>query len=308
MAEENKTNEPEGSGEIPSVQVGNGSGVPLLKQWDPTWADHPYNGRSISTSGCGPTCVAMLLRWYGKDVTPADTADLSTQMGCAVPGQGTSHSFMTNGPEYWGVTMTQLHSDEEVRTMLKSGFPVIASHASGMFTSGGHYIMYSKLIGDDQLIINDPAMPYGGGTCNNSSSGNGDDTKFSLKEVLADNRSYDGSLLAWGPTTPHDGVTPLMDKQSDTLHGADRASGSSRSGSANAESEHDGFKFIYHGKTVTIIKLPKGKTYCEPIYPDLVTVGDQTPKWALDATVKNMDANGVDNADLSKNESVGETA
>ena len=31
-----------------------------------------------------------------------------------------------------------------------------------------------------------------------------------------------------------------------------------------------------------ITKLPKGKTFCEPVYPDLVTVSDKVPKWLLD--------------------------
>lgn len=30
-----------------------------------------------------------------------------------------------------------------------------------------------------------------------------------------------------------------------------------------------------------IIKLPIGKTHCEPVYPDLVTVGDHVPEWVM---------------------------
>jgi len=33
-----------------------------------------------------------------------------------------------------------------------------------------------------------------------------------------------------------------------------------------------------------IIKLPKGKTPCEPVYPDLVTVGDHVPEWVMSET------------------------
>lgn len=33
------------------------------------------------------------------------------------------------------------------------------------------------------------------------------------------------------------------------------------------------------GDFVLLIKLPKGKCYCEPIYPDLVVVGDSVPSW-----------------------------
>lgn len=33
-----------------------------------------------------------------------------------------------------------------------------------------------------------------------------------------------------------------------------------------------------------IIKLPKGKTPCEPVYPDYVTVGDKVPEWVMSET------------------------
>lgn len=33
-----------------------------------------------------------------------------------------------------------------------------------------------------------------------------------------------------------------------------------------------------------IIKLPVGKTYCEPVYPDYITVGDRIPEWVMSAT------------------------
>lgn len=52
--------------------------------------------------------------------------------------------------------------------------------------------------------------------------------------------------------------------------------------SSSAKSSDGGFRYIEHGKTVTIIKLPDNKTFCEPIYPDFVTVSDTVPQWVLD--------------------------
>lgn len=39
-----------------------------------------------------------------------------------------------------------------------------------------------------------------------------------------------------------------------------------------------------HGKhaDTTLTKLPKGKTFCEPTYPDLVTISDHVPEWLID--------------------------
>lgn len=41
-------------------------------------------------------------------------------------------------------------------------------------------------------------------------------------------------------------------------------------------------------KHTRVIKLPKGKTPCEPIYPDFVTVGDTIPEWVFSESYANM--------------------
>ena len=57
--------------------------------------------------------------------------------------------------------------------------------------------------------------------------------------------------------------------------------------STGARSSDGGFRIRPAGKdTVHIIKLPEGKTFCEPIYPDLVTVGDTVPEWVLKNTLE----------------------
>ncbi len=61
-------------------------------------------------------------------------------------------------------------------------------------------------------------------------------------------------------------------------------------GGGRNDAQYAGFRFKYSGEIVTITKLPDKKTYCEPIYPDLIMIGDTVPKWALDAaaTVTNV--------------------
>ena len=67
------------------------------------------------------------------------------------------------------------------------------------------------------------------------------------------------------------------------------ASSSYSSGSAKASD--GGFRYIEHGKTVTIIKLPDNKTFCEPIYPDFITVSDTVPQWVLDMSYQKQAEN-----------------
>jgi hypothetical protein len=61
-------------------------------------------------------------------------------------------------------------------------------------------------------------------------------------------------------------------------------------GGSKPLSSDSGFKYIEHGKSVTIIKLPENKTFCEPIYPDLITVSDTVPQWIIDVAVQNQNA------------------
>lgn len=58
-----------------------------------------------------------------------------------------------------------------------------------------------------------------------------------------------------------------------------------------------GFEVRPAGKdTIHITKLPKKKTYCEPIYPDYVCVSDTVPAWALSDALVNI--NNVSNSVL----------
>ena len=256
---------------------GNGSGVPLLHQYDERWAsvDYPPTGSNIAQAGCGPTSFAMVARWYGVDITPVDTCQYSADNGYHESG-GTVYAFFPDAAQHWGFEMVQAGSEDDVRSALKNGFPVIGSHGPGLFTHNGHYIVYAKMVGDDGLIVNDPNCQGGG------PNDHADDYVWSLNEVLADNSST-GGLIAFIPTTPHDGKKPLFDCQS--AAGKDGGGGGGGLRNSPFVQGFKGFKYIPHGKSVTIIKLPLGKTPCEPIYPDYVTVGDTVPQWALDKTV-----------------------
>lgn len=58
-----------------------------------------------------------------------------------------------------------------------------------------------------------------------------------------------------------------------------RAGGGGGSASKAAASSDGGFEV----KGTMVIKLPKNKTFAEPIYPDFVTINDTVPAWVLDA-------------------------
>lgn len=154
------------------------NGVPLYKQWYTAWKDKSYgnSGGTMQSSACGPTAFAMVASWAtGQYVSPVTCAKFSEQNNCYVAGQGTNGpKFMPLAAKWQGFDLTFTKDKNLVIDTLKAGIPVIAAHGPGMFTNGGHFIVYAGINSNGNLIINDPG---------NSSN---DNREFNLNQVLAD--------------------------------------------------------------------------------------------------------------------------
>lgn len=131
---------------------------PLFLQWDKRWGYVSYGGSIIGLSGCGPTCLSMVLvSLTGQtDKTPADVAHFSEENGYYVEGSGTSWSLMTTGAASLGLSARELSLDESVmKSSLDAGHPIICSMGPGDFTTQGHFIV---IYGYDAsgFLVNDP--------------------------------------------------------------------------------------------------------------------------------------------------------
>lgn len=131
---------------------------PLLLQWDSRWGYVPYGKTNIGISGCGPTCMAMVIFSLTRDATatPDALASYSMKNGYYSQGAGTSWLFMTDAAKAYGLNAKELGLDEEsMKNYLDSGRPIICAMRPGDFTTMGHFIMiygYDK----DGFLINDP--------------------------------------------------------------------------------------------------------------------------------------------------------
>lgn len=131
---------------------------PLFLQWDTRWGYAPYGGSMIGLSGCGPTCLTMVLHILDPDtdLTPAAVAQKAEESGYYVEGTGTSWELMTAGAAEYGITGTELPLDESrIRQALDAGHPVICAMGPGDFTTAGHFIViydYNK----KGFLLNDP--------------------------------------------------------------------------------------------------------------------------------------------------------
>ena len=81
-------------------------GIPLFIQWDKRWGYDAYGNDVIGLSGCGPTCLSMIVIGLTKnqEATPDKLADYATEHGYYEQNSGTKWSFMDEVAAVYGCT------------------------------------------------------------------------------------------------------------------------------------------------------------------------------------------------------------
>ncbi|HRN70832.1 MAG TPA: C39 family peptidase [Candidatus Woesebacteria bacterium] len=138
-----------GVGTVSANGLGTGEGGWYLSQRDERWAGMSMGGSSESVLdvGCFITSIAMVMRYYGADYTPAMIAGDSKYF---LPGSAymylpsTFNGSWPNGKNYRNI------SSGELSSFLDRGVPVIAG-----VRGASHYVVLKKTDGSD-YIMNDP--------------------------------------------------------------------------------------------------------------------------------------------------------
>lgn len=144
-------------------------------QTDPRWSKLPYQTSretaTIGGSGCGPTCMAMVIATLvDSSVTPVTTCNWSVNHGYKATGNGTYHSYFVPQAAAYGLECIKLNqtslqymyaSDAKkyhdlAHDYVDDGYMVVSLQGPGLWTSGGHFILWYSNDGDD-VLINDPA-------------------------------------------------------------------------------------------------------------------------------------------------------
>lgn len=141
-------------------------------QNDKRWASHDYSAkgekRTISSSGCGPTCMAMVVSSLAKkSITPVTMADWSVEYGYKFKNQGTAYGYFAKQAKVYGLTVNQMNNasayknksasvHKTAKKALQNGDWLICCMGPGNWTSGGHYVLVYA-ISDTKVYINDPA-------------------------------------------------------------------------------------------------------------------------------------------------------
>lgn len=132
---------------------------PLFLQWDHRWGYVEYGKNGImGISGCGPTCMSMVLYYLTSDemLTPDKMASYAMENGCYVEGTGTAWAFMEDVPQLYDVKVTKPRNTERaIKAALDKGRMIICAMGKGDFTIAGHFIV---IYGYDEegFKVNDP--------------------------------------------------------------------------------------------------------------------------------------------------------
>ena len=132
--------------------------APVLLQWDDRWGFHPYGTSVLGLTGCGPTCLAMVVDSLSEDadVTPAEAADFATKQDLYEYGDGTRWGIWSAGAAEYGLECETVSADfDTVLGELSQSAMVVCSVGPGVFTPGGHFIV---IVGQEEgkLEIRDP--------------------------------------------------------------------------------------------------------------------------------------------------------
>lgn len=133
-------------------------GIPLFIQWDKRWGYDAYGNDVIGLSGCGPTCLSMIVIGLTKnqEATPDKLADYATEHGYYEQNSGTKWSFMDEVAAVYGVQGYYIYlSKDNMQEELSQGHPLACAMRSGDFTSQGHFIVIAGMEGD-KFLVHDP--------------------------------------------------------------------------------------------------------------------------------------------------------
>lgn len=130
--------------------------VPLFNQMD--YPDYRYGEypRTIATSGCGITCLAMVATYLTDTVY--SPIELAERFGSKYAWHGTSASIFPDSEKLLGLDYDKTtYNWDVVYEALKNGqVAVVLVNSRSIFTSGGHYIVLAGLTEDGKIIVNDP--------------------------------------------------------------------------------------------------------------------------------------------------------
>lgn len=164
-----------GSSELPSVSLGQYTGLTYYSQIDSRWKNKMYSStgnasQTMGSSACGPTCSAMIVSSIKGTILPTTMADLYVQYGFRSANNGTYWSAFRWTADVFDIGYKEVQRLNDVCDLLEENYMVISACGNGLFTTGGHFILIygyedtnenGQCDSGDRLKIYDPYLYSG---------------------------------------------------------------------------------------------------------------------------------------------------
>lgn len=154
-----------GTSEYPNVTLGNYQGLTYYSQIDNRWRYKMYSSvgnssQTIGTSGCGPTCASMVVTATKGTITPPEMCDLFVKYGYRSANNGTYWSAFRFVADTFNIGYQETTDIQRALQLLESQSYVVASCGNGLFTTGGHFILLTK-VKNGMIEVYDPYLYAG---------------------------------------------------------------------------------------------------------------------------------------------------
>lgn len=111
--------------------------ITYYNQRDVRWGDLQLGCGNMKNNGCGPTSIAMVLSYFGTDVTPPEVAtwlyENTIEFNRAF--HGISATGLRLGLEHWNRTAVPIHTYEDMIAHLEQGAIIIGAQGKGAFVT-----------------------------------------------------------------------------------------------------------------------------------------------------------------------------
>ena len=138
--------------------LGKWRGLTYYSQADKRWSNKLYTStnnrrQTMKSSGCGPTCGAMIVSSAKGEILPTTMAKIAVDNGFRTKSNGTAWSFFPFIADYFDFKEYYTTTNfEKAMKYLKqknkigeSKYYIVVSCGKGVFTSSGHYVVLASL-------------------------------------------------------------------------------------------------------------------------------------------------------------------
>ena len=141
------------------VLTGGSVKVVCYLQGDERWGNLKYGSDKISTHGCGPTAMAMVVSSMTDTLMlPQDMAQWAVEHGYWAKHSGSYHSIVIGTATAFGLQAESypLRDADALREELISGNLLVALMGPGHFTKSGHFIILRGVTLSGDILVADP--------------------------------------------------------------------------------------------------------------------------------------------------------